>query len=75
MTANRINQLGRGGTLVINGKPAGATVWHPGARPHPFLRPALDVKEREAIGAAQSYINARVGPGGINASGTEGDDA
>jgi hypothetical protein len=75
MTASRINRVGKAGTLVINGKPVGSTVWHPGARPHPFLRPALDVKERDAIAKAQSYINARVVRGGINAAGDEGDDA
>ena len=74
-TAGRINRLAKAGTLVINGKPVGSTVWHPGSRPHPFLRPALDVKERDAIATAQTYINARVGPGGINTSGEEGEDA
>ena len=52
-------------SLVINGSFVGKTVFHPGARPHPFLRPALDAKEGEAIQAAQNYINARVKPAGI----------
>lgn len=69
-TAQRINKLdadaakngeaGPGATLVINGKPVGKTVLHPGARAQPWLRPARDVKARDAVSAAQEYINARV---------------
>jgi len=73
MTANRINKLGKAGTLVIAGKPVGATVHHPGARPHPTFRPALDRKEAEAVAAAQSYINSRVTRSGIVGT-AEGDD-
>lgn len=74
MSAGRINRLKKNaGTLVINGKPVGRTVLHPGARPHPFMRPALDTKEREAFAAAQSHIDKRVRPGGI-APDPEGDD-
>ncbi|MBD8677929.1 HK97 gp10 family phage protein [Sphingomonas sp. CFBP 13720] len=73
MSAARINLLKkRDGVLVINGKPVGKTVLHPGAQAHPFLRPALDTKEAEAVAAAQAYINARVGRRGI-ISQTEGD--
>lgn len=75
MSANRINRLGKSGTLVIAGEPVGQTVFHPGARPHPFLRPALDLKEAEAIAAAQSYINSRIGPGGITDAAVPEDDA
>ena len=68
MSANRINRLKkREGVLVINGNPVGKTVLHPGAKPNPFLRPALDTKEGEAVFAAQAYINARVRSGGIAA--------
>lgn len=78
-TVNRINRLakedGSSHSLVINGKFVGTTVLHPGARPHPFLRPALDAKEGEAIAAAQGYINARVGKSGIRSAGPESDDA
>ncbi|WP_288935067.1 HK97 gp10 family phage protein [uncultured Sphingomonas sp.] len=69
-TAQRINNLdteaakegrdGPGRTLIINGKPVGTTVWHPGATEHPWLRPARDVKAREAFDAAQSFITAGV---------------
>ncbi|TXI87766.1 MAG: HK97 gp10 family phage protein [Cupriavidus sp.] len=76
-TARRLNELAKGEgsshSLVINGKFVGDTVLHPGAQAHPFLRPALDHKERDAIAAAQSYINARVTPGGIGGS-AEADD-
>lgn len=74
-TAQRINRLdteaakagsaGPGSTLVINGKPVGSTVFHPGARAQPWLRPARDVKALEAIAAAQEHINARVRRSGI----------
>lgn len=76
-SVRRINELGNqpgsSHSLVINGKFVGDTVFHPGAQAHPFLRPALDHKERDAISAAQSYINARVTPGGITGS-AEADD-
>lgn len=69
----KVNEAKGDGSLVINGKFVGATVWHPGARPHPFLRPALDTKEDDAIKAAQNYINARVSRKGIalDAEGTD----
>lgn len=65
----RINQqvraAGGDASLVIGGQFVGKTVWHPGARPMPFLRPALDIKEAEAIRAAQAHINARIAGGKI----------
>lgn len=61
----RANDQGGNHSLVIGGNFVGSTVMHPGARPHPFLRPALDIKEGEALAAAQSYINARIKPSGI----------
>ena len=76
MTIGRINKVQKAGTLVIGGSPVGQVVHHPGARPHPFLRVSLDLKERAAIAAAQSYINSRVRPSGIvGTSELEGDDA
>lgn len=62
-------------TLAINGQPIGATVLHPGARAHPFLRPALDLKEAEAIRAAQHYITTRVKRSGLSGTDDMGDDA
>jgi hypothetical protein len=80
-TAQRINKLdtdaakggreGPGASLVINGKPVGTTVYHPGAQAHPWLRPARDTKRREAVAAAQQHITA-----GVRRSGrvTDGDN-
>lgn len=69
----RANEEG-GGSLVIGGAFVGSTVWHPGARPHPFMRVSLDVKEAEAITAARNYIAARVGRNGIAAGDAGKDD-
>lgn len=82
MTARRINKSIADGndslktSLVINGKPVGATVYHPGARKVPFLRPAVDTLEREALAAAQAYISARATRAGLLAGpAAEEDDA
>jgi hypothetical protein len=62
-------------TMIIGGKFVGETVFHPGAKPHPFLRPSLDIKGAEAIAAARSYLNAHVTRSGIVAGAEpEGDD-
>lgn len=68
-TVSRINALDRqaaeegragpGASLKIGGTFVGGTVYHPGAKPEPFLRPALDTAARAAVAAAQSYIDAR----------------
>lgn len=60
MSVNRINKLQKAGSLVIGGQFVGSTVWHPGARANPFMRPALDLKGAEAIAAAQNYITAKL---------------
>lgn len=77
-SVTRINQLaeeeGSSHSLVIAGKFVGTTVLHPGARPFPFLRPALDAKGGEAIAAAQKLINSRVTPKGIVGEAEKGDD-
>lgn len=70
----RINRDVKEGSLVIGGQFVGSTVWHPGARPNPFLRPALDIKEADAIRAAQQYISSRVKGGRIIGT-DEGDEA
>ncbi|WP_210357645.1 HK97 gp10 family phage protein [Sphingomonas beigongshangi] len=78
-TARRINKLIRDGnstvqgTLVINGQPIGSSVHHPGARPHPFLRPARDLKDAEAKAAARTYVTSRLGRRGIIGT-DEGDE-
>ncbi len=73
-SVGRINRQAKDSVLVINGQPVGKTVFHPGARAAPFLRPALDMKQAAAIAAAQAYINARVTPGGITGDADTGDD-
>lgn len=63
MSIGRVNRSVKNGSLVIGGNFVGETVFHPGARPHPFMRPALDTKADEAVRAAQDYINVRVARG------------
>lgn len=76
-SVGRINQQVReaGGdrSLVIGGKFVGATVWHPGARPHPVFRPARDLRASEAKAAAQAYIKTRI-KRGVIIPGVEGED-
>lgn len=74
-TARRVNNLAKdSGVLVINGQPIGKTVWHPGARQAPFMRPALDMKLADAIRAAQAYINEQVRGGALAGGPISGDD-
>lgn len=74
----RINQQLRqpdaSASLVIGGTFIGKTVFHPGARAHPTFRPARDLKEADAVNAAQSYINARLSRKGIVGGDEGGDD-
>ncbi|QEH81187.1 HK97 gp10 family phage protein [Sphingomonas sp. C8-2] len=72
--ARRAGKIGGAESLVINGQFVGDTVRHPGARPEPFLRPALDTKENEAVAAAQAHINNHVTPAGVIVAGAEGVD-
>lgn len=89
-TARRVNRLdktakeegfaGPRGTLLINGKPVGATVFHPGSQAFPTFRPALDRKEGEAIAAAQAHIDRKLASGALKGppdrqANAEGDDA
>lgn len=61
LSVRKINE----GALEIDGQFVGTTVFHPGARPHPFLRPALDQREADAIAAAQAYITGHTTRAGI----------
>ncbi len=70
----KVGAAGGDASLVIGGEFVGTTVWHPGARAHPFLRPALDIKANEAVQAAQKYINARVSRAGIVLTDEEDDE-
>lgn len=79
MTAKRINTRIKDGdgalhaTLMINGKPVGATVHHPGGRKAPFLHPAFDLNQVAAKAAAQAYITSRISRAGVVGT-DEGDD-
>jgi hypothetical protein len=80
-TAGRTNRLeaeaaksgtaGPARSLIIKGKPVGATVYHPGARAEPWLRPARDTKASEAVTAAQEHIYARLRGNGPVANGDD----
>ena len=48
-----------GKALAIGGMYVHA-VDHPGARPHPFMRPALDSQAQPAVIAAAEYMKARL---------------
>lgn len=54
-----INARIRRGSLLIDGKFAEA-VHHPGAQARPFLRPALDAAQGEAISAVAQYVGDRL---------------
>lgn len=47
------------GPLALGGKMVSG-VDHPGAKEHPFMRPALDTKTQPAIAAMADYIRARL---------------
>jgi HK97 gp10 family phage protein len=49
-----------GGALSIGGMAFVKAVEHPGARPHPFMRPALDTYSGAAVVAAAEYMRDRL---------------
>lgn len=49
----------KGGALAIGGR-VYRTAGHPGAKAHPFMRPALDARAQDAIVAAGEYIKKRL---------------
>ncbi|NHZ78442.1 hypothetical protein F2P44_03960 [Massilia sp. CCM 8695] len=57
--AKRASALAFGGTVTQR-------VQHPGARPHPFLRPAMDVQADAAIHAIGTQIRKRLTVEGLN---------
>lgn len=65
-----INKAAKRGSLKIGQNFVGQSIEHPGARPRPFMRPALDNKAQEAIDAIAKYINARLAriAGGLKAA-------
>jgi len=71
--ARRLNrQAKKLAALNIGGRFVGASVMHPGARPRPFMRPALDGKAQAAVLAAAEYIKKRLAlKHGLNTSNVE----
>jgi HK97 gp10 family phage protein len=71
--ARRINRMTkRSGSLQIGGRFVGVSVMHPGSRPRPYLRPALDGKAQAAVLAAAEYIKKRLAlKHGLNTSNVE----
>lgn len=57
---------GEARALLINGQFVGQAVHHPGASPHPFMRPALDSKAGAAVAAIGDYVRARMTKEGLN---------
>jgi hypothetical protein len=73
-SVSRINKLAVEGSLVIGDKFVGQSVSHPGAKPHPFLRPALDQCQGDAIAAMQTYVTSRATRAGIAGTEPGGDE-
>ena len=46
--------------LQIGANFVGPTVFHPGAKPKPYMRPALDARAQDAVIAAGEYIKKRL---------------
>jgi len=70
--AHKITAKGKGmffGGLFVKG------VQHPGSRPKPFMRPALDGRAQEAVSAAARYMKKRLATKhGLDTAGIEVDD-
>lgn len=73
-SVRRINELHRDGVLVINGQFVSGTVHHPGASPHPFIRPAVDTKFGAGMDAMAGYVRTRLTKEGIATPYSEADD-
>jgi hypothetical protein len=65
-----INRSIARGSLVIGGVFIGEMVRHPGAQPHPYMRPAMDSGAAPALMAVGNYLKARLARGkdGIKAA-------
>ena len=68
-----INQMVKRGSLVIGGHFVGPSVHHPGAKPRPFLRPALDTQASAAVIAVANQVKRRLTKQGLDASDVEVD--
>lgn len=57
----RPHEIGEPGqVLFINGNRVFAPVMHPGAKPKPYMRPALDAKHGEAVVAVGNHVKHRL---------------
>lgn len=70
MGVGQVNRLAKRGSLVIEGKFA-ESVHHPGARPHPFMGPALENTRVTSLQAAAAYIRRRLAKGDFKSPPTE----
>jgi len=61
-----LNKMAHRGSLKIGGNFVGESVEHPGATPHPFMRPALDENQAAAIRAVGEQIRARLTKQGLD---------
>jgi HK97 gp10 family phage protein len=59
-TAPHIIRAKKGGGLALPDGSVVTEVMHPGAAPHPFMRPALDTQAGAAVVAAAEYMKARL---------------
>jgi hypothetical protein len=59
-SVRQINRAAARGSLVIGNRFVGSVVSHPGASPHPFMRPAVDAKVEAGVEAMAQYIQARL---------------
>lgn len=77
-TISRINRLAKASdsnhSLVIGGKFVGDTVFHPGAKPYPFMRPALDQRQAAAIAAIGAHIGLKMTKAGLETPDSSDDE-
>lgn len=59
---------GKVGGMLSFGGVVRRAVNHPGARPKPFMRPALDAQSQPALIATGNYVRGRLTKDGLNAS-------
>lgn len=70
LSLKTLNKKMAKGSLQIGSQFVGASVFHPGIKARPFMRPALDNKGQEAIVAAGNYMKARLATKhGLNTAG------